>query len=133
MPKGMQYKLPWFPTLLLSILVPVAVLPEESTAHYTGVIRAKGWSKSSESFCAGGSDYLVLETKSGSFTISSNRAPQSESKTGVSREELMKLVGKSVTIEAAPRSVTFKCDIHREQCLDAENHCAYLHVVKVLR
>ena len=38
--------------------------------EFEGVVKMKPWSKSVESFCAGGSEYFVLKTESGQHILS---------------------------------------------------------------
>lgn len=105
---------------------------EEKAQSYSGILNRKPWTKSAESFCAGGSDYLVLETPIGPQTIGSNRLSDGTGQ-AVSRDELLQLVGKNVTIEATPRTVTVKCDMMRQQCMDWKTKCTYLEVSKITK
>lgn len=102
---------------------------DERVQTYSGIINRKPWTKSYESFCAGGSDFLVLETPTGPKTIASNRGVAGK----VSRDELMRLVGKNVTVEAASRNITVKCDMMHEQCVSPETNCTYLEVLRVIK
>jgi hypothetical protein len=122
--------------LAASCLLISSANASDDTRSYSGIIRKEPWTKSSESFCAGGSDYFVLETGTGREILNSDRSTTSKEKKAVSQEELLQFVGKKVTIEAIERIVPIKCGMG-EQCLvgrpgaKVDLICSYLAVLKV--
>jgi len=107
-------------------------------SDYSGVVVARGWTKSKESYCQGGSDYYGLQTKDGDITfLNSTRDPINKDDALSSfykmQERLKSLVGKEVVVSGSLVNATFAFKEHCGfgQCLGGEIDCYWIRVLSI--
>lgn len=92
--------------VLFSNPLQAKTVEKDKAKYYEGVIIQKGWTKSSQSYCAGGSDYVVLQTEGKEAILSSNRDENSEK---IELNELKKFAGKKVRISGVLVTTLVEC------------------------
>ena len=105
--------------------------PEQT---FNGTVVAKGWSKSGESYCHGGSEYFVLDTGDLKLTIESDRSVEPRgttlSKLKSFQNQKVQIVG---TVVTRTMSVNEHCPDPMMQCVSGPMSCRYIEVKDIRR
>lgn len=105
-----------FLILLLFLLLFLVACQSSISQDLEGVLLKHSWEKSGDSFCAGGSDYLTLETSDESYVISY-------------KYSLEEYVDKNVIVKGRLKSFETKCGNTNMQC--TETYCEVLEIISI--
>lgn len=123
--------------LLLSILLcvfKVVIAQSVENKQFTGVILKKTWTKTTQSYCAGGSDYYVLQSDTEEFVLDrgGEKANDRYFKKWIGKKVVLKanMVEKKIKNDnpAVQKPVTFSPDGKQT---DGEFSCWVLKVISI--
>jgi len=104
----------------------------------SGTVIEKGWGKSGESYCQGGSEYYVLKTEKETYTLNSSRDPINKNdnyKSFDKTQNLLKaLVGKKIIITGTLIYANWEYNEHcppGNQCTMGKLNCNWIRILNI--